>query len=111
MRRGVVVGNAHVEQLFEFRQRDEQGDGHGAALFAKGVIWAAASSACDFARHAVGQCAEEALDEGSRRGLADRPSLKAASDESTYGLKCVLSQMRGSVVDLENIPAGVVQLR
>src|ERR1017187_287063 len=63
MRRGVVVCDAHVEQLFELRQRDEQGDGYGAASFAQGVVWAAAGRACDLTRHAVGERAEEALDE------------------------------------------------
>ncbi|MBK7424691.1 MAG: hypothetical protein IPJ48_17285 [Propionivibrio sp.] len=62
MRRGMVVCDAHVEQLFELRQRDEQGDGYGAALFAKGVVWAASGRACDLTRHAVGERAEEALD-------------------------------------------------
>jgi hypothetical protein len=110
VRGGVIVRDAHVEQLLELRQRGEQGDRHVAPSLTERVLRVATGRAMQLARHALGERAKEALDERPNGGLADRPGFKPAPDEAAEGLEGVFGQMRGRVVDLQHVPARVVQL-
>jgi hypothetical protein len=95
MRRGVVGCQHAVEQVLEFRERNEESQvALGIRQLALQILRIAAGEAGQPARQALGDGAEEALDIRAVIGSVGRPDVDEATDKFRLGMAHIVQGYR-----------------
>jgi len=84
-------------------------DGRLPTFLADGIIGVTSCRAVHSTGHPVGQRQEKAFYKGTSRRFANGACFHSTADELTDRSKGIFGKVRGRIVDLQDVPAGVGQ--